>query len=78
MATHLLDYHAVEGAVTACGRNFDLTNLPRGIVVSTGTSIVSCQRCISTERFRLVKARMPRALDAPIPKKLLPAGERGQ
>lgn len=68
MATHFLDYHAVEGAVVACGRNYDLKALPRGVVVSTGTSIVTCMRCIGTERFRLAKvraARVMRPLDDP-------------
>lgn len=62
MATHFLDYHAVDGSVMACGRSYDLQALPRGVVVSTGTSIVSCMRCIQTQRFRLAKIRALRSM----------------
>lgn len=65
MATHYLSHHTVNGLKTACGRYFDSASLPRGVVVQTGISGVSCQGCIGSDEFRKAKARVGRALDDP-------------
>lgn len=71
MSTHLLDRDSDEGQFTACGRYYagGAIRHKRGVVVTTATRDVSCQKCIQSERFRLVKTRVSRPLDAPIPER---------